>query len=936
MTFRKTLAAVACLASLVALPTLALAAEALGPTEKQPTNWTAIVMFAAFVVFTLFITKWAASRTKSAADFYTAGGGITGFQNGLAIAGDYMSAASFLGISAAVMVSGYDGLIYSIGFLVGWPIITFLMAERLRNLGKFTFADVAAFRFEQMPVRVFAASGTLVVVAFYLIAQMVGAGQLIKLLFGLDYWIAVVIVGGLMMVYVLFGGMTATTWVQIIKACLLLGGATFMGFMVMWRYGFSPEALFQGAVDVKTQLAETSGDTPGEALQKGLSIMGPGTFIKDPISAISFGMALMFGTAGLPHILMRFFTVPSAKEARKSVMWATGWIGYFYLLTFIIGFGAITYVLTDPSFSDGTGTLIGGNNMAAVHLAQAVGGNVFLGFISAVAFATILAVVAGLTLSGASAVSHDIYSTVVKRGKADSLAELRVSRITTVCLGVLAVLLGIVFEKQNIAFMVSLAFAVAASANFPVLFMSVLWKDCTTRGAVIGGFLGLISSVALTVVSPSVWEATLGNPVGSAPFPYTSPALFSVTIGFVGIWLFSITIAAHGPGSIAPASRTSRSGRKPGSARRRPPGTERPCRGRIPSAPLSELGPRDARAEALAAEPREFVERAADPTELSAAAGQIDRLVRKLHADGARVEVITGLVGGLNRRLFQRLWELLAPEELRANSCLIVMGSEGRAEQIIKTDQDNGLLLRDGFVFDGLEAVTEAFTAALIDFGYPPCPGGIMLSRPLWRQPVAAFRESLRDWIHGADPSGPMNLAIFLDAAAVAGDAALLARARDDVDALLVDSDAFYARFARAVDQFGEDGWWSRLPGLRGRAAAEIDIKKLGTFPIVHGARTLTLRYRVRELGTAERLSALVAAGRIDAGLARDLTEALRFLIGLKLSNNLAQMAAGRAPDNRIRLADLGPPERRDLKGALATARRFRQWLARHYRLDLL
>jgi cation/acetate symporter len=268
--------------------------------------------------------------------------------------------------------------------------------------------------------------------------------------------------------------------------------------------------------------------------------MGPGNFVKDPISAISFGMALMFGTAGLPHILMRFFTVPSAKEARKSVMWATGWIGYFYLLTFIIGFGAITFVLTNPGFLDAKGGLIGGNNMAAVHLANAVGGNVFLGFISAVAFATILAVVAGLTLSGASAVSHDIYGTVIKKGKADSADELRVSKITTICLGIIAVVLGIAFEKQNIAFMVSLAFAIAASANFPVLFMSVLWKDCTTKGAVIGGFLGLISSVVLTVVSPSVWEATLGNPKGSALFPYTSPALFSMTIGFVGIWLFSI------------------------------------------------------------------------------------------------------------------------------------------------------------------------------------------------------------------------------------------------------------------------------------------------------------------------------------------------------------------------------------------------------------
>ena len=512
----------------------------LGQAEKQATNWTAIGMFGVFVLFTLFITKWAASRTKSAADFYTAGGGITGFQNGLAIAGDYMSAASFLGISAAVMASGFDGLIYSIGFLVGWPVLTFLMAERLRNLGKFTFADVAAFRFEQTPIRIFAASGTLVVVAFYLIAQMVGAGQLIKLLFGLEYWIAVVIVGVLMMVYVLFGGMTATTWVQIIKAIMLLGGASFMAFMVLWNFGFSPEAMFAKAVEIKTGLATTAGKAPADAATAGQSIMGPGNFVKDPISAISFGMALMFGTAGLPHILMRFFTVPSAKEARKSVMWATGWIGYFYLLTFIIGFGAITFVLTNPEFLDAKGGLLGGGNMAAVHLANAVGGNVFLGFISAVAFATILAVVAGLTLSGASAVSHDLYATVIKKGKADSASELKVSRWTTVALGIVAVVLGIAFEKQNIAFMVSLAFAIAASANFPVLFMSVLWKDCTTRGAVIGGFVGLISSVGLTIVSPSVWEATLGNPAGSAWFPYTSPCLFSMTLAFVTIWLVSI------------------------------------------------------------------------------------------------------------------------------------------------------------------------------------------------------------------------------------------------------------------------------------------------------------------------------------------------------------------------------------------------------------
>ena len=520
------------------------AGEDLGQAVKQPINWTAITMFAGFVGLTLWITKRAAAKTRSAADFYTAGGGITGFQNGLAIAGDYMSAASFLGISAAVMANGYDGLIYSIGFLVGWPVITFLMAEKLRNLGKFTFADVAAYRFQQTPIRAFAASGTLVVVAFYLIAQMVGAGQLIKLLFGLDYGYAVAIVGVLMMVYVLFGGMTATTWVQIIKAGLLLAGASFMAFMVLWQFGFSPEALFAKAVEIKTQAAAAAATNPEEvagAAQKGLSIMGPGTFVKDPISAISFGMALMFGTAGLPHILMRLFTVPNAKEARKSVLWATTWIGYFYVLTFIIGFGAIVLVSANPAFKDAAGGLLGGNNMAAVHLAKAVGGNVFLGFISAVAFATILAVVAGLTLSGASAVSHDLYAMVFKKGTADSASELKVSRITTLCLGVVAVVLGIAFEKQNIAFMVSLAFAIAASANFPVLFLSLLWRNCTTRGAVIGGFIGLISSVVLTVLSPSVWEATLGNPAGSALFPYASPALFSMSLAFFGIWFFSIT-----------------------------------------------------------------------------------------------------------------------------------------------------------------------------------------------------------------------------------------------------------------------------------------------------------------------------------------------------------------------------------------------------------
>ena len=517
------------LLALLAAGAAIAAGSDLGQTTKQATNWTAIAMFAGFVGITLYITKWAAARTKTAADFYTAGGGITGFQNGLAIAGDYMSAASFLGISGLVFANGFDGLIFSIGWLVGWPVITFLMAERLRNLGKFTFADVAGYRFDAVPIRSFAALGSLVVVAFYMIAQMVGAGQLIKVLFGLDYNVAVVLVGTLMMMYVLFGGMTATTWVQIIKAVMLLVGATFMALAVLWQFNFSPEALFAKAVEVHS---------------KHDAIMGPGALIKDPISAISVGMALMFGTAGLPHILMRFFTVPNAKEARKSVAWATTWIGYFYILTFIIGFGAIVMLIQDPAayYVDGdiAKGLKGGGNMAAIHLSNAVGGNVFLGFISAVAFATILAVVSGLTLAGASAVSHDLYATVFKKGKTDSAHELRVSKITTVCLGILAVFLGIAFQKENVAFMVMLAFAVACSANFPVLFMSVLWKDCTTKGAVAGGLVGLINSLALTVLSPAVWEAVMLHPKGSAPFPYSSPAIFSMTSAFVVIWLVSL------------------------------------------------------------------------------------------------------------------------------------------------------------------------------------------------------------------------------------------------------------------------------------------------------------------------------------------------------------------------------------------------------------
>ncbi|MGZ8409557.1 MAG: cation acetate symporter, partial [Hyphomicrobium sp.] len=485
-----------------------------------------VIMFLVFVAATLYITYWAAQRTKTARDFYAAGGGLTGFQNGLAIAGDYMSAASFLGISGLVFLSGYDGLIYSVGWLVGWPIIMFLIAEQLRNLGKYTFADVASYRLQQTPIRTVAATGTLVVVILYLIGQMVGAGKLVQLLFGLPYMWAVIIVGVLMVCYVTFGGMIATSWVQIIKACLLLGGATLIAALALAQFGFSPATMFREAVATHKQ---------------GIAIMGPGTLITNPLDAISLGMALMFGTAGLPHILMRFFTVPNATEARKSVFYATGFIGYFYILTFIIGFSAIVLLARNPGFLAPDGTLFGGNNMAAVHLANAVGGNLLLGFISAVAFATILAVVSGLTLAGASAISHDLYANVFARGRTTEQHEVMISKIATVGIGVIAIILGILFEQQNIAFLVGLTFAVAASINFPILFTSMFWSKLTTRGAALGGTLGLVTAIVLVILGPTVWEEVLKYPAGSAPFPSKYPALYSMTVAFVSIWFFSIT-----------------------------------------------------------------------------------------------------------------------------------------------------------------------------------------------------------------------------------------------------------------------------------------------------------------------------------------------------------------------------------------------------------
>ncbi len=475
-------------------------------------NIASILIFFIFVAITLYITYWAAKKTKTTSEFYAADRSISGFQNGLALAGDYMSAASFLGIAGMVSLKGYDGLIYSIGFLVGWPLVMFLIAEPLRNLGKFTFADVVAFRLKQKPVRIASSFGSLMTIVFYLIAQMVGAGALITTLFGLPYEAAILIVGIVMISYVLFGGMLATTWVQIIKACLLLGGATLLVIMTLSYFDMNPINLFEKAAEKYSE-----------------NVLSPGGFVKNPWDAVSLGIALILGTAGLPHILMRFFTVPDAKQARKSVFIATGFIGYFYILTFVIGFGAMVLV--------GQNVIThfdAGGNMAALLLAESVGGKFFFGFIASVAFATILAVVAGLTLSGASTLSHDLYVNVIKKGKSDETSEVKVAKIATLLIGVLAMILGLVFKGQNVAFMVGLAFAIAASANFPSLLLSILWKKFTTKGAVASIVTGAGLAITLIIFSPTVWVDIFKYK--TAIFPLKNPALVSMTASFlVGI-----------------------------------------------------------------------------------------------------------------------------------------------------------------------------------------------------------------------------------------------------------------------------------------------------------------------------------------------------------------------------------------------------------------
>jgi cation/acetate symporter len=477
---------------------------------------TSVLLFLGVISITLAITWWAARCTSSTNDFYAAGGRISGFQNGLAITGDALSAGAFLGLTALVFSSGFDGLIYAIGYTTGLPIVVFLMAGKLRKLGKFTFTDVVCSRLSGSAIRVFSACASLIIVAFYLIAQMVGAGQLIQLLFGIDYNLAIVLVGVLMVLYVVFGGMMATTWVQIIKAVLMLCAGAAITFLVWKQFGFSFGTLLRKAVEVH----------PGKE-----AILSPTSFAKDPLSGLSLGIALMLGTAGLPHVLMRFFTVPDAKAARTSVLWATIFMNCFYAMIFIIGFGALALLRTHPEYMDAKGLLIGGSNTAALHLSHILGGEIMFGLVSAVAFATILAVVAGLTLSGASAISHDIYGALFRHKAVDAREEIRIVRVATIGLGLFAIALGIAFKGQNVAYMIGLAFSIACSSTFPVLVLAIYWNRLTPTGAVVGGSVGLLSSLLLTVLGPAIWVKVLGhaNPV----FPMDPPALVTVPLAFL-------------------------------------------------------------------------------------------------------------------------------------------------------------------------------------------------------------------------------------------------------------------------------------------------------------------------------------------------------------------------------------------------------------------
>jgi cation/acetate symporter len=481
-----------------------------------------IAFFVIFAVLTLLISVLVSRRATSSSEYLTAGSSISSGQNGLAIAGDYMSAGAFLGLSGAIYASGLDGMFLAASYLASWPIVLFLVAEPLRRLGKYSFADVLAHKLRERPIRILAGASTLVIVTFYLVAQMVGAGELISLLFGVGYAPAVIIVGLLMIVFSTLGGMRAATWVQIIKAVLMIGGSALIATLVLARFGFNVSGLFKTAV----------GNHPN-----GNAIMDIRGFAQDAVATLSLGVGVLFGTAGLPHILMRFFTVSDERAARMSVFYATCLIGLFFAMLFVIGYGSIAILRGDTTYANASGALLGGNNLAPIHLARAIGGTMLAGFISAVAFATILAVVSGLLIAGASSAANDLVVGLSGR-HIDERTRLRISRIAVIVLGILGVLLGLACEGQNVAYLLALATAIAASANFPLLLLAIYWDGLTTRGAVVGGTFGLISSIALTALGPTIWSKVLG--LGPAIFPYDSPALFTLPLTLLVCWLVSI------------------------------------------------------------------------------------------------------------------------------------------------------------------------------------------------------------------------------------------------------------------------------------------------------------------------------------------------------------------------------------------------------------
>jgi cation/acetate symporter len=499
-------------------------------TYLASVNQTALAVFAVVVGVTMVITYFASKRVSTATDFWAAGRGLSGPQNGFAIAGDYMSAASFLGIAGLIFLFGFDGFLYSVGFLVAFLTVLFLLAERMRNSGKYTIADVLAYRMKRQPARAAAALGTLSVVAFYLIAQMVGAGVLIEGLVGIDFWLAVVLTGTFMVIYIVAGGMLATSWVQIIKAFLLMGAAVVMTIWVLSRIGWNPLDLFR---DARAQSSE------GEAYLK------PGLFLSTPLDTVSLGLGLVLGTAGLPHILMRFFTVPNAKAARGSVMWAMVLIGAFYVMTTALGFGA--RAILGKGGEEAAGPT--GNN-ALPTLADELGGELFLAIIAGVAFATILAVVAGLVISASGAVAHDVWSNIVRHGRDSEREEVWVAKIAAVSIGAIAIAIAIIGgEGLNVSFMVGLAFAVAASANFPALLLALSWRRFNTTGAVTGVLFGVISSIALVVISPTVWPGPDSEGGALSWYSLANPGIISIPLGFIGCWLG--TMLSTEPAAVA-------------------------------------------------------------------------------------------------------------------------------------------------------------------------------------------------------------------------------------------------------------------------------------------------------------------------------------------------------------------------------------------------